>query len=202
MNRHRFTRATVVGILAAALALTVTGTALAQPGGRRNGPGFGNGPAAGTTATTALTEAEAASLLFMHEEEKLARDVYLALFEQWNLVIFENIATSEQNHMDAIGRLLSKYGIEDLAYNDDPGYFSNEALHKLYPYLVEKGKVSADDALLVGVEIEETDIDDLEEVLAETSRRDIKRVYTNLLDGSYNHLEAFESGCDILAAAQ
>ncbi len=45
----------------------------------------------------------------------------------------------------------------------------------------------------MGVIIEETDIEDLEKALDLTVHRDIKRVYTNLMAGSYNHLAAFES---------
>jgi hypothetical protein len=43
-------------------------------------------------ATTDLSEAEAEGLSFMREEEKLARDVYLMLYEQWGIRIFQNIA--------------------------------------------------------------------------------------------------------------
>lgn len=39
-----------------------------------------------------LSAAEEAGILFMREEEKLARDVYLALNEIWQLRVFEKIA--------------------------------------------------------------------------------------------------------------
>ena len=45
-----------------------------------------------------LTDEEIAGLKLMREEEKLARDVYMVLYEQWNLPIFSNIANSEQAH--------------------------------------------------------------------------------------------------------
>ncbi|MDP2030099.1 MAG: DUF2202 domain-containing protein [Thiobacillus sp.] len=48
-------------------------------------------------------------LLFMREEEKLARDVYLTLYETWGLAVFSNIASSEQSHMDALLKLLRTY---------------------------------------------------------------------------------------------
>ena len=50
----------------------------------------------------------------MREEEKLARDVYLNLYDKWNVPIFSNIATSEQEHTDAIKSLLTQYGVQDL----------------------------------------------------------------------------------------
>jgi len=44
-----------------------------------------------------------------------------------------------------------------------------------------------------GVQIGEMDIADLVRMKAETNKSDIIRVMTNLLDGSYNHLTAFET---------
>ncbi len=58
---------------------------------------------------------------------------------------------------------------------------------------MEKGDLSKKDALQVGVIIEETDLDDLNSALALTSHTDITNVYTNLRQGSYNHLSAFNS---------
>jgi hypothetical protein len=54
------------------------------------------------TASTSLTPEEINNILFMREEEKLAKDVYLTLYEIWGLQIFQNIAESEQRHMDAV----------------------------------------------------------------------------------------------------
>ena len=55
-----------------------------------------------------LTQSEIDDLLYMHEEEKLARDVYLTLYEKWDLALFNNIATSEQRHMDAVDTLIER----------------------------------------------------------------------------------------------
>lgn len=49
-----------------------------------------------------LTQEEAASLLFMREEEKLARDVYLTLGGLYPIPVFQNIAQSEVQHMAAV----------------------------------------------------------------------------------------------------
>ncbi|MGB5745724.1 MAG: DUF2202 domain-containing protein [Desulfobacterales bacterium] len=48
-------------------------------------------------------------------------------------------------------------------------------------------------ALEVGVKIEEMDIADIERMLDETDKADIERVLSNLLDGSKNHLDAFNT---------
>ena len=138
-----------------------------------------------------LSDEEIAGLLFMREEEKLARDVYLILYEQWDLPIFQNIAGSEQTHMDSVGKLIDRYGLDDPAADNDNGEFTDPMLQSLYDDLVAVGSQSLADALRVGAAIEEIDILDLEERVAQTSVRDIQRVYDNLMIGSRNHLRSF-----------
>lgn len=140
-----------------------------------------------------LTEDEIAGLVFMREEEKLAQDVYLGMYEMWGLNIFQNIANSEQTHTDAVKNLLDKFGIEDPADTSPTGVFANEDLQKLYDDLMVNGTQSLGDALKVGAAIEEIDILDLHEYLEMTQNDDIRRVYQNLLRGSENHFRAFTS---------
>ncbi|HSG43289.1 MAG TPA: DUF2202 domain-containing protein, partial [Anaerolineales bacterium] len=80
-------------------------------GGFKNGDQgrYGNGTGITTIPTSDLSEEEAASLLFMREEEKVARDVYIKMYELWGMPIFQNIANSEQMHMDQIKLLLDRY---------------------------------------------------------------------------------------------
>ncbi len=144
-------------------------------------------------AAVNLTGAEKDWLTYMREEEKLARDVYLDLYEKWQLPIFANIAKSEQKHMDAIKTLLDRYDLPDPAADKGQGEFTNGDLQNLYDELIQRGSDSAVEALQVGVLIEETDIDDLNMAMGLTRRKDIKTVYSNLLQGSLNHLKAFVS---------
>ena len=83
-------------------------------------------------AAGVLTAEEENSLLFMREEEKLARDVYMTLYEKWGLPIFANIAQSEQTHTEAVRSLLVKYDIADPVIDDSVGVFVNSELQKLY----------------------------------------------------------------------
>jgi len=138
-----------------------------------------------------LTTTEKDWLTFMREEEKLARDVYLFLYDEWGSRIFANIAASEQTHMDALKTLLDRYGIADPAAGKAPGEFDNPYFETLYNELTEQRSASLVEALKAGVLIEETDINDLNAATAATTRKDIKRVYGNLLKGSLNHLDAF-----------
>lgn len=139
-----------------------------------------------------LTEVEEQHIVYMREEEKLARDVYLTLYELWGAEIFANISESEQRHMDAVKNLITRYGLVDPVIDDAVGVFTNPVFVDLYDELVTSGEVSLEEALKIGVRIEEHDIADLELALQETSMRAVKRVFQNLLNGSYNHLSAFE----------
>jgi hypothetical protein len=147
----------------------------------------------GLVQAVELTDTEKSWLTYMREEEKLARDVYIFMYEKWGSQIFSNISVSEQSHMDAIKTLLDRYGIPDPAAGKGPGVFTNQDLQDLYNALIEDGSVSLVEALEVGVVIEETDIDDLNAGIASTKRKDIRTVYNNLLQGSLNHLKAFVS---------
>ena len=149
-----------------------------------------------TLKTLQLTELEEQNILFMREEEKLARDVYLVMYDLWGADVFANISESEQRHMDAIKNLITRYGLEDPVAVDVIGEFVDPDLQLLYDKLVKSGEETLEDALLVGVQIEEKDIADLIQALADTDKRNIKRVFQNLLNGSYNHLDAFNACLD------
>ena len=143
-----------------------------------------------TTPVTVLTEQQKEDLIFMYQEEKVARDVYKTLGDTWGLRLFYNIQNSEQQHMDAIKLLLEKYSLPVPVVEDTVGVFENEELQSLYDQLIEQGKASLEDALNVGVLVEETDIADLETRMTDVPD-DIKAVYETLSKASYSHLNAF-----------
>lgn len=142
-------------------------------------------------AAGSLSEDELAGLVFMREEEKLAHDVYLTLYEQWGQETFANIAESEQTHTDGVAALLVAYGVDDPAVSRGTGEFADANLQVLYDQLVAQGSESLDAALRVGAAIEEIDILDLEHHISLTDNAYIIRVYENLKAGSENHLRAF-----------
>lgn len=131
------------------------------------------------------------SLIFMREEEKLARDVYQSLFAIWAKPIFTNIASSEQQHMDAVKGLLDQYGLEDPVIDNTIGAFENEELQGLYIELMDEGSQSIEKAYAVGALIEEIDIRDLDLAIDSIAQADIITVYESLNKGSRNHLRSF-----------
>ena len=141
--------------------------------------------------TVQLSDDEQADLLYMREEEKLARDTYLTFYDLWDLTIFSNIASSEQMHMNAILKLLKKYNLPDPAADTEIGEFTNATLQSLYNTLIALGETSGLDALKVGGIIEETDMRDIQAAIERSQQRDIDTVYETLLCGSRNHLRSF-----------
>lgn len=194
MNRRQF-----VGTAAALVGSTLAGCATAPPS-----PDFFRAGASGASSvdnehlgswldaqsTGDLSTTEVEDLFWMREEEKLARDVYLVLYDEWGLQVHDNVAEAEQTHMDAMLQLVDRYGLEDPA-TDTVGTFTNDQLQALYDDLVPWGEQSVLDSLEVGCRIEETDIKDIQVRIDRTDERAIQLVYENLMKGSRNHLRAY-----------
>jgi len=149
--------------------------------------------------TGKLTEAEVTSLMEMREEEKFAREVYLAMNAKYNYRVFANIAKSENAHTSAVLYIMKGFGLTDpspVAATE----FSNPLFTDLYAQLTKKGSVSLVEALKVGAFIEEYDIADLQRHLVETQNATVAKVYGNLLRGSKFHLKAFTNALKIQGA--
>ena len=149
--------------------------------------------------TGTLTEAEVTSLMEMREEEKLAREVYLAMNAKYNYRTFANIAKSENAHTSAVLYLIKGFGLTDPS-PVGATEFSNPLFTDLYAQLTAKGSVSLVEALKVGAFIEEYDIADLKRHLAETENATVAKVYGNLLRGSKFHLKAFTNALKVQGA--
>ena len=144
-----------------------------------------------TVQSSGLSQAQIDGLRYMREEEKLAHDVYVYLYQLWGQSTFQNIAASETTHGEAILNLLNTYQIADPAVGLAEGKFVDPALQSLYDQLIITGSQSLADAIKVGAAIEEIDILDLKKHIEETGVAEIRQVYEELLKGSYNHLRSF-----------
>ena len=215
MNKKMIVLSLLAGLVVFTLACTATPTQAWDGGSTsgielRRGNGNGGGAASGggqgfnqgaggqganisqylPVATGNLSDEEAQGLLYMREEEKMARDLYNAFYATWGLPVFQNIAASEQTHMDAIKILLDRYGLADPA-QAQPGIFSDADLQALYDQLLASGNQSLGNAIKAGGAVEEVDILDLQARIELTDQADILKVYGSLERGSENHLRAF-----------
>ncbi|NPA47371.1 MAG: DUF2202 domain-containing protein [Thermococci archaeon] len=181
-----------IGLLVLAVFGLVLGGAAAYRGSPGPNPSASRATDVGYGANyTQLSADEQNGLLYMVEEEKLARDVYLVLYNETGLQVFGNIAQSEQRHMDAVLGLIEKYNLTAPDTLNQVGVFQNEELQALYNQLIEMGSKNVTSALKVGALIEETDIKDLQDWMAKSNSADINSVYEHLMAGSENHLRAF-----------
>lgn len=170
------------------------------------GPGSGNGPGSGQgtagcqgalverfdlLAPEELDDAEVAAILFLKEEEKLARDVYVTLSLDYATPVFTNIARSEMRHMSLVNLLIARYELPDPVQDDTVGVFTNPDIGALYTSLVAQGRESLIDALTVGATIEDMDLADLYGIIDSSDNLDVALIAQNLAKGSRNHLRAF-----------
>lgn len=145
-----------------------------------------------TSAKASNNTKTAEELAYLLEEEKLAHDVYLAMYDRWGSRVFGNIQNSEATHQGFVLAVMKSRNLAD-PRSDQVGVFTNQDLQKLYDELIARGNQSATEAYKVGIAVEEKDIADLKNTLAKLDAKDtdIKDVLENLLHGSENHLRAF-----------
>jgi hypothetical protein len=149
-------------------------------------------PTATASSATAMTDdTRTADLAFSRDEERMARDLYTLFGQTYDAAVFDRIAASEQQHFDAVGALLTTYGIADPAVGQPAGTYANADVQKLYDQWKAQGLTSVQDAYAVGVDLEQTDIADLQGILARNTDADAQRVFTRLLAASQHHLDAF-----------
>ncbi|MCB9224971.1 MAG: DUF2202 domain-containing protein [Crocinitomicaceae bacterium] len=137
-----------------------------------------------------LSDEEKQDLMFLREEEKLARDVYLHSFDEYGVNIFKNIANSEQSHMDEMLSVITYFGLVDPAHSER-GVFNDPELQELYNQLVTQSDISLVEAYKVGATIEDLDINDLNNCESRTSVSTILDAYEFLECGSRNHLRQY-----------
>lgn len=150
-------------------------------------------PAPSTTAATATAgPVLSKNLRFSREEERMARDLYTALAETYdNARPMSMIAVSEQRHFDAIGTLLTRYGVADPSAGLAAGSYAFPELQALYDQWYADGSAGLRAAQQVGIELERRDLADLRAMLKQTRRPDVRRVFSALATGSEHHLAAF-----------
>jgi hypothetical protein len=175
-------QAFLAGGMAVLLGAGLAGTAIAATQAGSTG-------AAASSATAIADDTRTADLAFSRDEERMARDLYTLFGQTYDAAIFDRIAASEQQHFDAVGALLTAYAITDPAVGQPAGTYANADVQKLYDQWKAQGLTSVQDAYAVGVALEQTDIADLQGILARNA--DAQRVLTRLLAASQHHLEAF-----------
>ena len=170
--------------------------------------------------TASLTQELKDSLAYMGNEERLAHDVYLNLYDYHqqnsNIEIKQlyNIATnSESKHIAIVQSLVQRYDlnisdftdVDETVVNENnlsstnmvSGVYDIQKIQDLYDMLYAKGVGSLQDALEVGCMVEVTDVYDLDGYIQQaqdSNALDIQAAFETLRSGSYNHYWAFDAG--------
>lgn len=167
-------------------------------------------------ATYTLTPEVEETIAYMGNEERLAHDIYLNLYNYHlnngvEIKQLVNIATgAEVQHIEIVQSLVHKYNLDAATIIDNPvadssvtldnmpsGEYGIPVIQNLYDTLYAKGQASKQDALEVGCMVEVTDVNDLDAdiTLAEAAGADdVVAAFNVLRDGSYNHYWAFDKG--------
>ena len=90
----------------------------------------------------ATADATEEQLVYLIEEEKLAHDVYAAMFDLWGSRVFGNILNSEETHQSQVLAVMATRDIDD-PRSSKAGVFVNKELQDLYDELIAKGSKSA-----------------------------------------------------------
>jgi hypothetical protein len=156
-----------------------------------------------------LSQDEILTLTYICEEEKLAKEVYEFYFSVWPLAVFENIAKAEAKHLASVQKMLLKYNLPDPTLEAEVGEFTDPNLQDAYNWMTDLDEIAVIwdpqdagdevDAFWVGGLIEETDIVDIEDAIANliSNSPPLLNVYENLLRGSGNHLRAFVRNLEV-----
>lgn len=139
-----------------------------------------------------LTQEQKDALQYMAEEEKLAHDVYTQLAAKYpQATVFSRIADSEQQHLDSVRSLLTRYDLADPTAGKAIGQFASADISALYADLMGSA-TSVTAAYQVGVTIEKDDLAELDKADDGVTAPDVTLVYSNLTKASERHLAAFE----------
>ena len=167
-----------------------------------------------------LTEGMKYSLAYMWHEEKVAKDIYLALNGVHANAKMKQIADNgEATHISMVQSLVEKYDLNvtnletgheyEVAYTQEdldalaPGEFAIAELQTLYDTLYSEGTVSAEAALKVGCKVEVTDINDLTLYIYHAAgAEDLEDIFDYLRSGSYKHYWAFDGELKTLGVSE
>jgi len=157
---------------------------------------------------TALDDNQKYSLAYMWNEERLAQDLYLNLYNvNSDAIQLYNIALkSEAYHIELVENLVKAYDLNitnlvDYTQNYSEaelkampaGTYGVTAIQDLYNTLYNNGAASVQASLEVGCMVEVTDIDDLDKYIIDAKENQALIDTFNLLkDGSYSHYWAFD----------
>jgi hypothetical protein len=170
----------LIAVVASVLALSIGGAAFAASTGSDT-----------TNTTPTLSQHVTNHLVVLREQQKLARDLCTVFYTKYNVQAFHNIAASENRHMEAVKKILDRYGITDPVGTNGPGVFTNAKMQAKYNELVAKGGTSLADAYRVMIGMEKAEVALLTDIKGDTIRTDVLALVNNLIGAEYKQLSTW-----------
>jgi hypothetical protein len=137
-----------------------------------------------------LGESDRRTLLYVSEQEKLARDLYASLSETWRLDVFHTTSGSEDIHADALRTLLARYRLPDPSQGLGRGEFTSVDLAERYDDLIARGRFSPVEALKAAASVEELEIQDIGSRLRRVQAPELQNVLENVVASDKHHLRS------------
>lgn len=184
-------------IVIAVSTIAATGLILTACGGTgQAGTGTASPPSAGTTTSTTLTSADIAGLRTVRAEEKAGADAYHVFAGRYAQPVFAELASSQTTQEAMITMMMSRFGVADPTSGSPSGSFTDPAVQHMYDAMIAAGSGSANDALNAMAAFEHQHAADMRRFMAQTGQPDMRRMYTNLMRASANHLDACDRAMD------
>lgn len=130
-------------------------------------------------------------VVWMYDQEKLARDLNLKFSQRWGERIFANIAESEQRHMDELAVMIVHYDLSALIETDEIGVFGDDRHSEAFSELSSRGEQSLLEALRATAYLEEWDIKELNGDIESIAEQPLLDTFSRVLAGASNHLRVF-----------
>lgn len=148
--------------------------------------------------TKSLTIAEQNDLLYMIEKEKMMRNIYKTMFQEYNVELFQSIYQAKESHLSLLSSKIDKYDVHNPLVYSAENEFENSSLQLVYDDFLAKKLIYEIEALNFVKNMEERHINYVETTVSQVDGNDdIVSVYNVILLGSQAHLDAllgFASG--------
>jgi hypothetical protein len=136
-----------------------------------------------------LDDRERASMRYMLQVHKMARDVYLQYFDLWKVGLFSELAHGKQLNMDAMLELMRKYDLAPQVRPEEFGQFSDRKFSKQYSNFLQTGRLSMFEALRAAGTIENLCLFDASNQMERTDNQDLRRAYALFMQESRDNLQ-------------
>jgi hypothetical protein len=141
-------------------------------------------------------------IMWMHEQEKLAKDLYLSFDGNWDQPTFASIAAKKRHHMDEMMAMIDYYDADPLFEQDEIGVFGDSRHSDVFIAQLARGQTSLINAYLAAAYVEEWNIqeyrNDIEAIdLGQCAPCEplapLRATYVKLLAGDIEHLRTLLS---------